>query len=94
MMLAVDSKIYLHVSSLIYVIHKYKNLFIITQYIVSINNRDVYRMCVVAYNNVYSKLFNIKSGMSISMEYVTNLIDSLNVIIRKTAYSFRLFRVR
>ena len=39
--------------------------------------REVYRQCAVAYHDIYSILFNIKWVTSISMEYVTNIIDSL-----------------
>ena len=43
----------------------------------------------VAFNNVYRYLFNVKRGASMSALYVHNNVDSLNVILRKAAYSFR-----
>lgn len=46
------------------------------------------KKAVVAYNDVYRKLFNIARGHSISAIYVTNSIDSFNVLLRKHAYSF------
>ena len=55
----------------------------------SIYKKDVYKKCVVAYNDIYRKLFNIKRGESISAVYANNKIDSFNTIIRKDVFRFR-----
>ena len=55
----------------------------------SLYKKETYKKCVVAYNDIYRKLFNIKRGESMSALYVLNSIDSFNVIVRKYIYSFK-----
>ena len=50
---------------------------------------SMYKKSVVAYNNIYRKLFGVKRGVSISAIYVNNNIDSFGVLLRKSAYCFR-----
>ena len=47
-----------------------------------------FKRLVVAYNNVFRKLFNIRRGTSMSYIYVCNNIDSIGVLVRKSLYSF------
>ena len=55
----------------------------------SLYKKETYKKCVVAYNDIYRKLFNIRRGESMSALYVLNGIDSFNVIVRKYIYSFK-----
>ena len=55
----------------------------------AIYKKDVYKKCIVAYNDIYRKLFNIQRGDSISAVYVSNKIDSFNTIIRKDVFRFK-----
>jgi hypothetical protein len=48
-----------------------------------------YKRSVVAYNNVFRKLFRIQRGTSISAVYVRHNIDSFGVIMRKSVFSFK-----
>ena len=48
-----------------------------------------FKRVVVAYNNIYRKLFGIKRGESMSAIYVQNSIDSIGVLMRKSIYGFR-----
>ncbi len=50
---------------------------------------NVMKKAVVAYNNVYRRMFHVKRGESISAIYVSNNIDSFNVLIRKYLGNFR-----
>ena len=47
------------------------------------------RKAIVAYNNVYRKLFNIRRGVSMSATYVAHFVGSFNVLLRKNLGSFR-----
>lgn len=47
-----------------------------------------YRKVVVAYNDIFRKLFGIKRGESMSALYVRNNIDSVGAIIRKSCFNF------
>ena len=48
-----------------------------------------YKRVVVAFNNIYRKLFGILRGESMSAIYVNNNIDSFGVLVRKNVYSFK-----
>jgi hypothetical protein len=44
---------------------------------------------IVAFNDIYRMLFNIKRGESMSNIYVSNNMDCFNVLLRKAAFRFR-----
>ena len=46
------------------------------------------RKVIVAYNNVFRKLFNLERRVSISAMYVQNNVNSFGVVVRKSMYSF------
>jgi len=48
-----------------------------------------YKRAVVAYNNIFRKLFGIQRGESMSAIYVFNNIDSFRILVRKNVYGFR-----
>ena len=50
---------------------------------------NIFNKAVVAYNNVYRKMFNVKRGASISAIYTSNNIDSFAVLLRKNLGNFR-----
>ena len=50
---------------------------------------DAYRKYVVAFNNIYCKLFRIHRGESICTKYVNNNVDSLNVMLRTSVFALR-----
>ena len=45
---------------------------------------------IVAFNDVYRLLFNVKRGVSMSEIYVNSNIDHFKIIVRKASYRFRL----
>ena len=49
----------------------------------------MFKRVVVAYNNIYRKLFGIKRGESMSAIYVQNSIDFIGVLMRTSIYGFR-----
>ena len=48
-----------------------------------------FKKVVVAYNDVYRSMFNIRRGYSMSHIFVLNGVDHFNVLMRKYVYSFR-----
>ena len=48
-----------------------------------------YKKAIVAYNDVYRSLFSIKRGESMSHIFVMQKINHLNVLRRKSIFSFR-----
>ena len=50
---------------------------------------DMYRKCVVAFNNIYHKRFKIQRGGHSFPASVNNNIYSLNVIIWKSVFTFQ-----
>ena len=55
----------------------------------SLYRKETLKKCVVAYNDIYRSLCGIVRGESMSQIYVTRKINSLNVIVRKTVFSFK-----
>ena len=56
----------------------------------SIYKTPDFQKLIVAFNDVYRLLFNIKRGVSMSEIYVNNNIDHFKIIVRKASYRFRL----
>lgn len=50
--------------------------------------KSTFKRIIVAYNDIYRHLFNIRRGESMSAIYVHNGIDSVNVLLRKLIYGF------
>ena len=51
--------------------------------------QTTYRRVVVAYNNIYRKMFKVRRGDSMSAIYVQQNIDPVNVLIRKNVFGFK-----
>ena len=51
-------------------------------------NKDMFKRCQVAYNNIYRSLFNVKRGDSISAAFVRNNILGFRELLRKFVNSF------
>jgi len=50
--------------------------------------QSIYKQSVVAYNNIYHKLFGVRRGVSISAICVNNNILLFGVLLRKSIFSF------
>ena len=48
-----------------------------------------FKRCIVAFNDTYRMLFNIRRGVSMSQIYMANDIDCFKVILRKMVYKFK-----
>ena len=51
-------------------------------------NKDMFKRCHVAYNNIYRSLFNVKRGDSISAAFVRDNILGFRELLRKFVNSF------